>query len=156
MEIPSSALLNPLTLASTSSIPEDLHPLSSSSSSAPHVQKKAKTTRRSSTTTSTGVNRLNTTQFLTLYLALHRDTKSKHYSTPWTAYFGTLPKSFAPWHPLTWHYQPEDSWFHKMIDYLPVSAKSKLDEVKARYEEDARVLRGVLVCHYPTCHQGRY
>lgn len=145
LEIPSSALLNPITLASNSSIPDYLHPRSADSSSVSHVQKKTKTTRRSSTTTKTGANRLNTTQFLTLYLALHRESSSRP-ASPWEPYFATLPKAFTPWHPLTWYYEPEDSWLQKLIELMPVSARVKLEDVKNRYEEDAKVLKSVLVC----------
>jgi hypothetical protein len=82
---------------------------------------------------------------LTLYLALTRDPKNRHPS-PWKQYLSTLPVSFDPWHPLTWYYkQGEEGWWQKILAFLPVSARKKLDEVKGRYEGDLAVLKIVLV-----------
>lgn len=139
LEIPASALLNPLTLASTPLIPDHLFPLSSK----PPPAKKTKTTRSSLPSTST---RLNTTQLLTLYLALTRDPKARN-TSPWKSYLNTLPESFWPWHPLTWHYkQGEEGWWQKLIGLMPASTRKMLDGVKERYEVDLGVLKGVLVC----------
>jgi hypothetical protein len=138
LEIPSSALLNPLTLASTPLIPEHLFPLSSK----PPPTKKTKTTRSSLSSTSI---RLNTTQLLTLYLALTRDSKARN-ASPWKSYLGTLPESFHPWHPLTWYYKEgEDGWWQKVLRLMPTSTLRMLDKVKERYEEDLKVLITVLV-----------
>lgn len=140
LEAPSSALLNPLTLASTSTIPDHLFPLSTS----PPPAKKTKTTRSSFSSTSTSP-RLNTTQLLTLYLALTRDPKNRHPS-PWKPYLATLPQSFEPWHPLTWCYkQGHEGWWQKLVGHLPISTRRKLEEVKGRYEVDLEVLKRVLV-----------
>lgn len=149
LEIPASALLNPLTLAASNTIiPDNLFPVSNSSSSS-HAAKRAKTTRRSDVAAQT--NWLNTTQLLTLYLALNRDPKAAK-SSPWAKYLGTLPKSFAPWHPLTWYYEEGyEGWWKKPIRFLPTSARLKLEDVKRRYEEDAAVLKDVLVCGIPVC-----
>jgi hypothetical protein len=138
LEIPSSALLNPLTLASTPLIPEHLFPLSSK----PPPAKKTKTTRSSLPSTSP---RLNTTQLLTLYLALTRDPKARN-ASPWKSYLCTLPESFHPWHPLTWYYKEgENGWWQKILHLMPVSTLRMLDRVKERYEEDLKVLTTVLV-----------
>lgn len=139
LEIPSSALVNPLTLAAGSSgIPEHLFPLSAS---ATHPAKRAKTTRASIGASNS--RRLNTTQLLTLYLALNRHAKP---SAPWGKYIATLPKSFAPWHPLTWYYKDEyEGWWPRLPNFMPISAKRKLEDVKSRYEEDVEVLKAVLV-----------
>ena len=138
LEIPSSALLNPLTLASTPLIPEHLFPLSSK----PPPAKKTKTTRSSLSSSST---RLNTTQLLTLYLALTRDSKSRN-ASPWKSYLGTLPASFHPWHPLTWYYKEgENGWWQKVLRLMPASTLRMLEKVKERYEEDLKVLVTVLV-----------
>lgn len=155
LEIPSSALLNPLTLASsTTQIPDYLFPRpSTSTTSGTHPTKKARTssttTRRSSIASETKC--LNTTQLLTLYLALNRDPKSRR-SSPWNKYFETLPKAFVPWHPLTWYYNTgHDGWLLKLIDMMPVSARLKLEDVKKRYADDSEVLKGVLVGTVVSC-----
>jgi hypothetical protein len=140
LEIPSSALLNPLTLASTPLIPEHLFPLSSR----PPPAKKPRTTRSSISNSP----RLNTTQLLTLYLALTRDPESRN-ASPWKPYLATLPESFFPWHPLTWYYKiGEEGWWQKLHGLMPASTRRMLEKVKERYEEDLGVLRGVLVCPF--------
>lgn len=97
--------------------------------------------------TAANARRLNTTQLLTLYLALHRDPPSRK-GSPWAKYLATLPESFAPWHPLTWYYRPGyDGWWQRVLGILPVPARSKLEDVQRRYEEDAEVLRDTLVSH---------
>ena len=139
LEIPSSALLNPLTISTTPLIPDHLFPLTSK----PPPAKKTKTSRSSVPSTST---RLNTTQLLTLYLALTRDTKSRT-ASPWKTYLATLPESFWPWHPLTWFYKEgEDGWWQKLLQLIPASTLTMLEGVKERYEEDLKILRTVLVC----------
>lgn len=135
LQIPSSALLNPLTLISSdlNTIPHHLFPLSDR---IPPSKKK----RHSLS------NRLNTTQILTLHLLLTRDPENRHPSA-WNVYLKTLP-NFEGWHPLTWFYGVEDKEGvkrRKILECLPESTRQKLDDVKGRYEADRDVLKGVLV-----------
>ena len=139
LTIPASALLNPLTLAS-SIIPTHLFPRCTS------YAHRAKRARTSSTTW-----RLNTTQLLTLYLALTRHLERRH-ASPWEAYLDSLPGDFRPWHPLTWLVPPSDAgqvekWkrWNALAGMVPRSARMKLEAVRARFDEDLEVVQRVLV-----------
>lgn len=140
LQIPASALLNPLSLSRSqhSSIPQHLFP--TSSSHPPHPRKKPKTQQGPVSS-----RKLNTTQLLTLQLALSRHGGASS-SDPWQPYLATLPSSFSPWHPLTWLADPTlPKDYRKVVDELPVGAKRKLEEVRGRFEGDRELLRTAIV-----------
>ncbi|KAK4689124.1 hypothetical protein P7C73_g987, partial [Tremellales sp. Uapishka_1] len=134
LEIPSSALLNPLTLLKSPSntIPSQLFPV-------PDRKLGSKSTKRAKKTP-----RLNTTQLLTLHLALTRDPGGGHPSD-WQPYLRTLPQTFTPWHPLSWSVDQDDTWWKALLgEGVSRGVREKIDDVKERFEEDAAVLRLVL------------
>jgi len=144
LSIPPSAMVNPLTLP-PSTIPTHLFPQPISHSH------RLKRPRKSDP----AIRRLNTTQLLTLHLALARDKLGRHPSR-YEVYLDTLPTSFRPWHPLTWHVPPdaqakikkeakEWEWWRTLARLIPRGATSYLQEVRRRYEEDLSVLREILV-----------
>lgn len=126
MVIPSGALLNPLTLLASplNSIPSHLFPSAPS-----HRAKK----RRISSSGS-----LNTTQLLTLHLLLTRDAEKRHPSD-WQTYIDSIPQDFS-WHPLSWIHKGD-----KRMDSVPEAARTKVQGVHKRFEEDMAVLKRVLV-----------
>ncbi|OCF32077.1 hypothetical protein I316_06233 [Kwoniella heveanensis BCC8398] len=125
LHIPASAMLNPLTLIHNTTIPLHLFPQSSSrprrtttttvsaravSSGNNDEEDKSFTSeaKRRKSNNSPSLKKLDTTQLLTLHLALTRDPHGRHKS-PWEGYIGTLPHEFRPWHPLTWLIAPTPS-----------------------------------------------
>ncbi|KAL7422560.1 hypothetical protein Q5752_003208 [Cryptotrichosporon argae] len=171
LQIPSSAMLNPLTLTTTL-IPPSLIPRPPVN---PH-----KRIRLTSPGRARGGNEntagpaaaappgpLNTTQVLTLEVAL-----SKQAQGPWDSFMRTLPHSFRPWHPLTWVVDAgeraegtastegkskskcqcqngdggENKWtrWAELADLLDGYTKRKLEDVKARWETDRDTLRKAL------------
>ncbi|WRT67493.1 uncharacterized protein IL334_004465 [Kwoniella shivajii] len=162
LHIPSTCMLNPLTLLPNSPIPKHLFPQtqpSSSSSSKASVSNtsrspsEAKRARISLSTSSSSSpsRKLDTTQLLTLHLALTKDPKHR-YESDWKVYIDTLPQSFRPWHPLTWVVKPdldEDEedwkWWNCLYQIgLSESAKMKIDDVRERFEKDYEILIEVL------------
>lgn len=135
LEIPSSALLNPLTLriSPLNTIPAHLFPCTNADRAVVPVKRR----RQSLTAT-----RLDTTQLLTLHLLLSRDPEGRHQSA-WKAYIATLP-DFEGWHPLTWVASGGEG-VEELLGCLPVEAREKLEDVRKRYEADCEVLKGVLV-----------
>ncbi|WVQ99075.1 hypothetical protein IAU59_006207 [Kwoniella sp. CBS 9459] len=117
LHIPASAMLNPLTLIHDTAIPIHLFPqsssrprrtptaASSSSSTSHHVNSNGEGDDGSSAKRRKPNSKLDTTQLLTLHLALTRDPKGR-YKSPWETYIDTLPAEFRPWHPLTWLIPP--------------------------------------------------
>ncbi|WVN87868.1 uncharacterized protein L203_103065 [Cryptococcus depauperatus CBS 7841] len=166
LHIPSSAMLNPLTLMAADSvskhnlkqpvfsIPRHLFPLPAHHVSHNNSSKRVKTLPISPPAP-TGLGRqLDTTELLTLHLALNRDPM-KRYTSDWQVYIETLPKEFRPWHPLTWVIEPEKGsdvpgaeewrWWHHLYEkYASRTLKAKVREVKQRYETDIATLRDVL------------
>ena len=148
--VPASALLNPLTILTSSqnTIPAHLFP----------EQPSKPNTKRRRVSIS---QRLNTTQLLTLHLALTRDPDGRHGSA-WEVYLDTLPRSFRPWHPLTWVVPPKpkgkvnghggatnehgDAGMDK-LGKVPIEARENVLRVKKRFDEDLEVLQKVLVRH---------
>jgi hypothetical protein len=135
--IPAQSLLNPLTLRASplNTIPLELFPSASSTSSPPPRSPGG------------GCRRLNTTQLLTLHLALTKDPLGRHKSE-WQIFIASLP-TFRPFHPLTWVVPnsdgPNDPWWAELESCLSESVRIKIDAVKVRYEADLAVLRPVLV-----------
>ncbi|ORY22585.1 hypothetical protein BCR39DRAFT_551372 [Naematelia encephala] len=130
--IPASAMINPLTLARDGHLPEHIFPQATS------------ITRPSKKARAETVQRMNTTQLLTLHMARLRASPGP---SKYAAYLATLPRSFRPWHPLTWLYplrQVEDgeqaAW-NDLFEKAPRVARQKLLEVKRRYEDDIDVIK---------------
>lgn len=143
LQVPASALLNPLSLARSghSIIPQDLFPTSSTHPT--HARKKPKTQHQPVSS-----RKLNTTQLLTLQLAFTR-RRGASSSDPWQPYLATLPSAFSPWHPLTWLADKSlPAEYRKLVDNLPDGAKRKLGEVQSRFDGDKKLLRTVLVRGY--------
>nr|XP_019042616.1 hypothetical protein I302_09225 [Kwoniella bestiolae CBS 10118]OCF21546.1 hypothetical protein I302_09225 [Kwoniella bestiolae CBS 10118] len=148
LHIPASAMLNPLTLLPSSSIPSHLFPQTTSSRAAP-LPKKPRIANPP--------RKLDTTQLLTLHLALTRDPKER-YKSDWQVYIDSLPKSFRPWHPLTWTIPPSLSpnepkereaegweWWNNLYNVgISQSTKLKVQDVKQRFDKDYEVLLEVL------------
>lgn len=103
LDIPSSALLNPLTIKSSpcNTIPSHVFPLTEADLSAQGAIK-GKSNGVVKRKRLSAAPRLNATQIMCLHLLLTRDTKARHVSD-WAAYIATLP-DFEGWHPLTWLY----------------------------------------------------
>ncbi len=80
---------------------------------------------------------------MTLYLALYRPSlrplAHPRPETPWDAYLPSLPREFAPWHPLTW---PRE--YHGLGRRLSRGARTALDVVRRSWARDAAVLRSVI------------
>ncbi|WVF71829.1 hypothetical protein IAT40_006638 [Kwoniella sp. CBS 6097] len=114
LHMPASSMLNPLTLIQDTPIPLHLFPqsssrprrtttgpsLSSASMNKGDEEESAKRRKPNSQRL-----KLDTTQLLSLHLALTKDPKGR-YPSPWAAYIDTLPAEFRPWHPLTWLIPP--------------------------------------------------
>lgn len=167
-------MLNPLTMfaaESTSrppskelmySIPRHLYPRPTHKMSSTNSSKRIKTSPTSPATISTGsgessshYRQLDTTELLTLHLALSRDPQKRYYSD-WQVYLGTLPKEFRPWHPLTWVIKSEPgaknseaddwNWWNTLYEkHTSSTVKAKIQDVKRRYEADVAVVLDVLV-----------
>ena len=102
--------------------------------------------------------RLNTTQLLTLHLVLTRDPLGRHKSD-WDVYLETLPKTFRPFHPLTWLVpetrvngkvnghgrQPNGNVMGGALAHVPSAANENVLRVFGRFEADLEVMRAVLV-----------
>lgn len=89
--------------------------------------------------------KLNTTQLLTLQLALIR-RRGASSSDPWQPYLATLPSAFSPWHPLTWLTDKSlPAEYRELANDLPDGAKRKLEEVQSRFEGDIKLLKTVMV-----------
>ncbi|OCF71488.1 hypothetical protein I204_07546 [Kwoniella mangroviensis CBS 8886] len=155
--IPSSCMLNPLTLLPNSPIPSHLFPQTVSksvpTSSLTPVQKKPRI--------GNPPRKLDTTQLLTLHLALTKDPRGR-YKSDWQVYIDSLPITFRPWHPLTWIVSPFDKaqkeervwWNHLYTIGLSESTKMKVQDVKNRFEKDYEVLCEVLKEEEPFKSQG--
>ncbi|WWC89696.1 uncharacterized protein L201_004621 [Kwoniella dendrophila CBS 6074] len=157
LHIPSTCMLNPLTLMSSPNQPIPLHLFpqtnrSSSTSSTTPVNKKPRTSLQLHQQPS---RKLDTTQLLTLHLALTKDPKER-YKSYWKPYIDSLPKKFRPWHPLTWiiplhqsnHDDKDDKeweWWNNLYELgLSKSTKLKVEDVKKRFNKDYDVLIDVL------------
>ncbi|WWC69104.1 uncharacterized protein I206_103040 [Kwoniella pini CBS 10737] len=155
LHIPSTCMLNPLTLLPNSLIPSHLFPQSVSrnnpNDSTTPISKKARMEKG---------RKLDTTQLLTLHLALTKDSKNR-YKSNWKEYIESLPKTFRPWHPLTWVVSPiltqkenvpqvEWKWFNHLYDIgLSQAAKLKVQDVKKRFDEEYEILVEVLTEEEP-------
>lgn len=168
LEIPASAMINPLTLLSTSSIPSHLFPNSVSGTKLPR-----RGTAKAALANEDGDDRpgsgehLTTTQLLTLQLALWRVDPAAR--GPWGVYVDTLPTEFRPWHPLSWLVTPDTpgsgagsksqahpqwSMWHALADCLPRSTRSKLADVEQRFWRDVGVIRAAIVRVLDTARLG--
>ncbi|WVQ81248.1 hypothetical protein IAT38_003370 [Cryptococcus sp. DSM 104549] len=167
LHIPSSAMLNPLTLLAASSsvtasthpdrhsIPRHLFPQPTHVTSSVNSSKRLKPSPSSPTNGVTATpafpRQLDTTELLTLQVALSRDPQ-KRYESDWQVYIETLPKDFRPWHPATWVIKPEDAskqddweWWHSLYEIgTSPTLKAKIQDVKKRFETDYGVLMEVL------------
>lgn len=183
--IPPEMLINPLTLASSPDniIPLHLFPVQHLDDG--HPRKRRKTNRYVSSSTYSSIltgasekraetvdkvesKPLNTTQLLTLFLAVNRSSNSERPSK-WSRYLDTLPETFRPWHPLTWLVAETPSKdkaatsssagetsvedgddkvveLSKLVELAPGEPRRKILGVKARYDADLVVLREILVC----------
>lgn len=174
LHIPSSAMLNPLTMFAADaasrppskgpahSIPRHLYPRPTHITSSTNSSKRIKTSSASPITISTAngessshYRQLDTTELLTLHLALSKDPQKRYFSD-WQVYIETLPKEFRPWHPLTWVIKPEpgakspgtadwDWWNNLYEKHISLTSKAKIQDVKRRYEADAALMLDVLV-----------
>ena len=133
MLVPAPALLNPLTILKSerNTVPTHLFP--------EPLHRSDRKKRRIS-----AVQRLNTTQLLTLHLVLTRDNEQRHQSD-WQAYFETLPQSFRPGHPLVWAVDAEAESVNGFWAKIPSEAAAIVRRVKARFDGDLEVIRKVLV-----------
>ncbi|WWD16279.1 hypothetical protein CI109_100705 [Kwoniella shandongensis] len=167
LHIPASAMLNPLTLIRDSPIPKHLFPQPTHRISTTNSSKRVKTSPSTATSTATTAQSsvssskpLDTTQLLTLHIALTRDPL-KRYPSEWDVYMNALPREFRPWHPLTWLITPQKStkndkskieedekeweWWSKLAEKgLSPTTRIKLDDVKKRFEHDEEVIMEVL------------
>ncbi|OXC69576.1 hypothetical protein AYX13_01743 [Cryptococcus neoformans] len=173
LHIPSSAMLNPLTMFAADaasrppskgpahSIPRHLYPRPTHITSSTNSSKRIKTSSASPITISTAngessshYRQLDTTELLTLHLALSKDPQKRYFSD-WQVYIETLPKEFRPWHPLTWVIKPEpgakspgtadwDWWNNLYEKHISLTLKAKIQDVKRRYEADAALVLDVL------------
>nr|XP_018263476.1 uncharacterized protein I303_03345 [Kwoniella dejecticola CBS 10117]OBR85634.1 hypothetical protein I303_03345 [Kwoniella dejecticola CBS 10117] len=160
LHIPSTCMLNPLTLLPNSPIPSHLFPQTKSTNtnvsspspkeSSTPVPKRARTDKP---------RKLDTTQLLTLHLALTKDPQER-YKSDWAPYIDSLPKSFRPWHPLTWvvpldeeqrssgqkeKQREEWIWYNHLYQIgLSGSTRLKVQDVKKRFDQDYEVLSDVL------------
>ncbi|KAK8869457.1 hypothetical protein IAR55_000021 [Kwoniella newhampshirensis] len=159
LHIPSSAMLNPLTLIRDSPIPKHLFPQPTHRIATTNPSKRIKTsliaadTARASTDAEvpSSTKPLDTTQLLTLHIALTRDPL-KRYPSEWDVYMNALPREFRPWHPLTWLIKPQGAkeekdweWWSKLAEKgLSPSTRAKLADVKKRFQQDRDVILDVL------------
>lgn len=167
-------MLNPLTMFAADaasrppskgpvySIPRHLYPRPTHITSSTNSSKRIKTSAASPTTVSTAsgesnshYRQLDTTELLTLHLALSKDPQKRYFSD-WQVYLETLPNEFRPWHPLTWVIKPElgakspgaadwDWWNTLYEKHISPTMKAKIQDVKRRYEADAALVLDVLV-----------
>lgn len=167
-------MLNPLTMFAAESasrppskgpmysIPRHLYPRPTHKMSSTNSSKRIKTSPTSPVTISTDsgessshYRQLDTTELLTLHLALSRDPQKRYYSD-WEVYIETLPKEFRPWHPLTWVIKSEPgaknseaddwNWWNTLYEkHISSTVKAKIQDVKRRYEADVAVVLDVLV-----------
>ncbi|GFZ45944.1 hypothetical protein JCM24511_03677 [Saitozyma sp. JCM 24511] len=168
LEIPASAMINPLTLLSTSSIPTHLFPNSVSGTKLPRrgTAKAALANGDGDDCPGSGEH-LTTTQLLTLQLALWRVDPAAR--GPWGVYVDTLPTEFRPWHPLSWLVTPDTpgsgagsksqahpqwSMWHALADCLPRSTRSKLADVEQRFWRDVGIIRAAIVRVLDTARLG--
>ncbi|ODN74573.1 hypothetical protein L202_06935 [Cryptococcus amylolentus CBS 6039] len=168
LHIPAASMLNPLTLLASDStskvlskgpnfsIPRHLFPQPSHVTSAVNSSKRLKTSPAG--TDSSQSKQLDTTELLTLHLALSRDPH-KRYTSDWQVYLETLPKDFRPWHPLTWLVKPDPGtkeavegwnwWADLYENHASPTLKSKVAEVKKRYDADKAVILSTLRTEEP-------
>ncbi|WVQ75496.1 hypothetical protein IAR50_005121 [Cryptococcus sp. DSM 104548] len=169
LHIPAASMLNPLTLLASDStskvlskgpnysIPRHLFPSPSHVTSGANSSKRVKTSPAG--TTDPGQSKqLDTTELLTLHLALSRDPQ-KRYTSDWQVYLETLPKKFRPWHPLTWLVEPDPGteealeewkWWHDLYEnHSSPTLKAKVLDVKKRYHADKAVILSTLRTEEP-------